>query len=190
MSVNLLCVFASGGGSHLKCIHKATLENKLSAKIALVVSNKLNCGAVEYAKQQKIPTFIVKNIQLNTDQLLQELHKYKVTDIVLAGFIKKIPYRLIHNYPDKIINIHPSLLPKYGGKGMYGLNVHRAVLENHETHTGCTIHRVNEFYDEGDILAQHQVEIPADIKTPEELSDFLKPIENKFYVEYLKQHLK
>ncbi|MCH2534081.1 MAG: hypothetical protein MK008_06535 [Bdellovibrionales bacterium] len=190
MSVNYLSIFASGGGSHFKCIHQATLNNQLTAKVVLLVSNKADCGAVHYAHKNNIPVFLTTNIENDTQNLLQALDQHQVTDIILAGFIKKIPLEVVAEYKDKIINIHPSLLPKYGGKGMYGLNVHKAVLDNAEKHTGCTIHKVNEFYDEGDILAQHKVEIPNTIKTAQELSDFLKPIENEYYLNFIKNYLK
>lgn len=190
VSVNNLSIFASGGGSHFKCIHQATLNNELAVKVVLLVSNKADCGAVKYAYKNNIPVFLTTQLERDTEKLLMSLDQHHVTDLILAGFIKKIPSLLIANYKDKIVNIHPSLLPKYGGKGMYGLNVHQAVLDNAETYTGCTIHKVNEFYDEGDILAQHKVEIPNTIKTAKELSDFLKPIENQYYLNFLKKHLK
>lgn len=190
MSVNYLSIFASGGGSHFKCIHQATLNDQLAAKVVLLVSNKPECGAVNYAHKNQIPVFLTTNIEKDSEKLLKAFEQHHVTDLILAGFIKKIPSKIIAEYKDKIINIHPSLLPKYGGKGMYGLNVHQAVLDNAETHTGCTIHMVNEHYDEGDILAQHKVEIPKTIKTAQNLSDFLKPIENEYYLNFLKKHLK
>lgn len=185
-----ICIFASGGGSHFKCIHDATLKKTLSASVVLLVSNNSECGAVEYAKKQNIPVFLTKDLNSDAENLLLELKNQNVSYLVLAGFVKKIPTKLTENFKNKIVNIHPSLLPKYGGKGMYGLNVHQAVLDNHEEYTGCTVHLVNEYYDEGDVLDQKKIKIPDEIKTSQMLSEYLKPIENKFYLNFLKSYLK
>lgn len=185
-----ICIFASGGGSHFKSIYRATLDKTLNAKIALLVSDKKHCGAVKYAEQNNIPIFLTSSLTEDSEKLIQRLGELQVSNLILAGFIKRIPVLLINAFCDKIINIHPSLLPKYGGRGMYGLNVHEAVLNNKEPYTGCTVHLVNEHYDEGDILAQHKIKIPEHIKTAEQLSDLLKPIENDFYLNFIVNHLK
>ena len=119
--------------------------------------------------------------------ILNELTDLAPDLIVLAGFLKKVPREIISNFTNKIVNIHPSLLPKYGGKGMYGINVHKAVLENNEKSSGFTIHYVTEEYDEGNIIFQKSFEIDA--KTPEELSKKILVQEHKYYPKIIKQIL-
>lgn len=164
-----LVVFASGNGTTLQSIIDNINSGNLQAKIQLVVSNNPNAYALSRAKNDNIPTYIIKNTK-NDDidsELLEVLSQYDVDLIVLAGYLKLIGSGLIDKYT--IINTHPALLPDYGGKGMYGMNVHRAVVAAGEKKSGVTLHYVNEKYDSGDIISQTVVPVyPED--TAEDLS--------------------
>lgn len=157
-----LVVFASGSGSNFKNILSAISDGKLKAKVVGFVSNKPESGSVLIAQEHKIPRFVFDLKQKfetgDLDQAILSQLKYWNTDyIILAGYLLKIPEIIVDAFPNKILNIHPSLLPKYGGKGFYGMKVHEAVKLNNETETGCTIHLVNNEFDEGPILRQSKV---------------------------------
>lgn len=175
-----LAVFVSGRGSNLKSLFERI--DKKEIKISAVVSNKKNCGAVEFAIQNSIPVFFVSdnsgNDFLDYIDLIKELKKKEIDLIVLAGFLKKIPDDFIDHFEKKIINIHPALLPKYGGAGMYGMNVHRAVFENKEKYSGATVHFVDKIYDHGEIIEQQIVDI-SDAKSPEEIAHKVLEIEHE-----------
>jgi formyltetrahydrofolate-dependent phosphoribosylglycinamide formyltransferase len=175
-----LAVFVSGRGSNLKSLFERI--DKKEIKISAVVSNKKNCGAVEFAIQNSIPVFFVsdnsRNDFLDYIDLVKELKKKEIDLIVLAGFLKKIPDDFIDHFEKKIINIHPALLPKYGGAGMYGMNVHRAVFENKEKYSGATVHFVDKIYDHGEIIEQQIVDI-SDAKSPEEIAHKVLEIEHE-----------
>lgn len=175
-----LAVFVSGRGSNLKSLFERI--DKKEIKISAVVSNKKNCGAVEFAIQNSIPIFFVSdnsgNDFLDYIDLVKELKKKEIDLIVLAGFLKKIPDDFIDHFEKKIINIHPALLPKYGGAGMYGMNVHRAVFENKEKYSGATVHFVDKIYDHGEIIEQQIVDI-SDAKSPEEIAHKVLEIEHE-----------
>jgi formyltetrahydrofolate-dependent phosphoribosylglycinamide formyltransferase len=175
-----LAVFVSGRGSNLKSLFERI--DKKEIKISAVVSNKKNCGAVEFAIQNSIPVFFVSdnsgNDFLDYIDLVKELKKKEIDLIVLAGFLKKIPDDFIDHFEKKIINIHPALLPKYGGAGMYGMNVHRAVFENKEKYSGATVHFVDKIYDHGEIIEQQIVDI-SDAKSPEEIAHKVLEIEHE-----------
>ena len=164
-----IAIFASGSGSNAENIIRYFSDNK-SVKVVLVLSNKSCSGALIRAQLHNIPTFIFTKDDLNERTKVHDVLKdYNASMIVLAGFLLKIPLYIIEAYPNSIINIHPALLPKFGGKGMYGMNVHKAVVENNEQKSGITIHYVNENYDEGDIIYQAQCDIdehdlPEDVK--------------------------
>jgi formyltetrahydrofolate-dependent phosphoribosylglycinamide formyltransferase len=153
----------------------------LPAKISAVVSNKKNCGAIDFAVDKNIPTFIIVNSKdenlVSYIELLNFLSELKIDIIVLAGFLKKIPNEFIKVYKNKIINIHPALLPKFGGKGMYGKNVHKAVFEAKETISGATVHFVDEIYDNGKIIEQSTIDI-SDVESPEEIAERVLRIEH------------
>ena len=171
-----LVVFASGNGSTLQSIIDNINEGKLRAQINLVVSDNKNAYALKRAKQSNIDTYIIESKDLNDidKELSTVLENYEVDLIVLAGYLKMIGPKLIENYT--IINTHPSLLPKYGGKGMYGMNVHKAVVEAKEKFTGPTVHFVNNEYDRGEIISQTKIEIlPED--TAEDVSEKVQAIE-------------
>ena len=154
MNVALL---ASGKGSNVENI-LCYFRNHPKIKIALVGSNNSKSGALTHANNYSVPTLEFSKKELDTSiTLLSTLNNHDIDLIVLAGFLLKIPQSFIHSFNGKIVNIHPSLLPRYGGKGMYGDHVHNAVLRNKEKKTGITFHYVNENYDEGKIIAQFTV---------------------------------
>ena len=173
-----IAIFASGAGSNAKVIINKLpsykLYNKTAANIALILTNNKQAGVLNIAAAHKVPTEIITLKEKSTAEVeisyLNILKKYKIDFIVLAGYLKKIPLAIINAYPQKIINIHPALLPKYGGAGMYGMHVHQAVLAAGDKQTGITIHLVDEVYDNGKILFQTTVDInendsPQDVAT-------------------------
>lgn len=166
-----LVVFASGSGSNFQAIIDSIKEGTLDAGIAGLITDRPGIGAIQRAKSESIPVYTIKyNTQSSyTEQLIHKLDEWKPDLIILAGYLKKIPIAITEKYPNQIINIHPSLLPKYGGKGFYGLNVHKAVVDASEKESGCTVHFVNEFYDQGDIIEQKKVPVSPD-DTPESLA--------------------
>lgn len=175
MSINLV-VFASGNGSTLQSIIDNIENNKLEAKIKLVISENPNAYALERAKNNGIETYVIKsnNFEQRDTEIIKVLKSYDVDLIVLAGYLKMIGPQLIDNY--RIINTHPSLLPKFGGKGMHGMNVHEAVVKAKEKFTGPTVHFVNQEYDKGPIISQTKIEIlPND--TAEDVSEKVQAIE-------------
>lgn len=149
-----IAIFASGSGSNAENIIRYFEQSK-RVDIVLILSNKSDAFVHERAKKLHIPSLsFTKNQFSESDYILNLLKEKKIDLIILAGFLLKIPTNLIQAYPNKIINIHPALLPKYGGKGMYGQHVHEAVVAHNEKETGITIHYVNEHYDEGTIIFQ------------------------------------
>ncbi|MDZ7765489.1 MAG: phosphoribosylglycinamide formyltransferase [Melioribacteraceae bacterium] len=184
-----LAVFVSGRGSNLKSIVKDIDENRLDAKILAVVSNKSDCPALNYSKQQSIPTYVVSSKAgsdfIDYDQLKRKLDETKIDLIVLAGFLKKIPDDFVDAFENRIINIHPALLPSFGGMGMYGMNVHKAVYESSAKVSGATVHFVNKIYDEGLIIAQDAVDI-SDVKSPEEIAERILKVEHSLLPRVIK----
>jgi phosphoribosylglycinamide formyltransferase-1 len=157
-----LALFASGTGSNVFNII-SHFKNSSTIEVASVLSNKTDAGALNHAKNANIETLVFDKAQFSDGVVTNYLISKDIDFVILAGFLWKIPDGLIHQFPDKIINIHPSLLPKFGGKGMYGTHVHEAVVAHKETKTGITIHLVNEHYDEGRIIKQFEVAvIPSD----------------------------
>ena len=154
-----IALFSSGNGTNAENIAK--YFNKSSKiKVAVVISNKQDAFVHQRSKALNIPSYsFTKEEIMNGTQLLKLLHEYSIDYIILAGFLLKIPEALLNNFPNKIINIHPALLPKYGGKGMYGDNVHKKVIEMKDTKSGITIHYVNEKYDDGEIIFQKSCSI-------------------------------
>tara|TARA_B100001939_G_scaffold346789_1_gene366482 strand:+ start:715 stop:1311 length:597 start_codon:yes stop_codon:yes gene_type:complete len=154
-----IALFASGSGSNVKNIIEYFSKNQ-SVNVQLVVSNKPDAGALMHAKNAHINTRVFSHQELkNVDPVLESLNDSNIGMVILAGFLLKIPSDLISRFNGDIINVHPSLLPKFGGKGMYGNHVHKAVLAQGESETGITIHYVNEHYDEGKIIQQFSTSI-------------------------------
>lgn len=158
-----LAILASGSGTNTQNIAEY-FENNPKISVRLIVSNKSNAFVLERAKQLKIDSLVLNKTDWDDEKLVKNIFKqYDIDFIVLAGYLLKIPAYLINIYPNKIINIHPALLPKFGGKGMYGDNVHQAVVEAQEQESGITIHYCNEHYDKGDIIFQAKCEVtPTD----------------------------
>ncbi|MEA3354810.1 MAG: phosphoribosylglycinamide formyltransferase [Campylobacterota bacterium] len=189
MSKNI-AVFASGNGNGYEAILDAIKASKLDAKIVAVVSNNIDANILNKARDEKIPTYVVNKTNTKDDQfddkLLKILNENNTDYIFLSGYMKKISKTLINNYPQKIINCHPSLLPKHGGKGMYGRFVHQAVIDNKESKTGVTIHYVDEIYDNGKIILQKSIEVNEDDNV-ESLEKRVKLFEKELIVEALQQ---
>jgi phosphoribosylglycinamide formyltransferase-1 len=179
-SVKNIAILASGAGSNAQKILEFS-SDRMDIAVRLIISNKKEAGVLNIAKLASIDTFVVtRDTFYSTTDLLVELDKRNIDFIVLAGFLWLIPPYLIQHYPDRIINIHPALLPKYGGKGMYGHFVHEAVHLAKDTHSGITIHFVNEKYDEGSIVFQERCEIlPSD--QPEDIAKKVQVLEHSYY---------
>lgn len=171
-----IAIFASGTGTNAENIIQY-FHNKENISVALVISNKSTAPVIQKAEKWNIPTLTIQKDRLaDQSYLLPILTQYEIHYIILAGFLLKIPQYLIAAFPAHIINIHPSLLPKYGGKGMYGHHVHEAVIENKEEESGITIHLVDEHFDNGEHLFQAQCRIDA-IDTPESLAQKIHELE-------------
>lgn len=174
-----IAIFASGGGSNAQEIINH-FEGNEAVEIALIVSNDTNSGVIVRAEIHEIPFYILQKGELEELEFSEVLEAMEIDFVVLAGFLKKIPSDIIEMYPNKIVNIHPALLPNYGGKGMYGSNVHKAVVAAKETESGMTIHYVNANYDEGNSIEQHKVELlPTD--TPEDCAKKVLELEHKYF---------
>lgn len=182
-----IVIFASGTGSNAENIIRFFSKND-SKRVAAVFCNNPNALVLEKAKQWNVPTVVFTKEELSGTFVWQQLQKFETDLIVLAGFLWMFPKVLIQAYPNKVINIHPALLPKYGGKGMYGNHVHEAVLKNNETETGITIHYVNEHYDEGGIIFQKSVSI-AHCKTVEEVAQKIQELEHECFPEVISKIL-
>ena len=177
-----------GNGTTLQAVIDSIKAGNLDAKINLVVSDNENAYALKRAENDDIPTYVIKNkdtenIDIELDDLLKN---YKIDLIVLVGYLKLIGKRLINTYT--IINTHPSLLPKFGGKGMYGMNVHRAVVAAKEKYSGPTVHFVNNNYDEGNIISQTKVEL-IENETPESLAKKVQDVEKIQLINVLKDFI-
>ncbi len=175
-----IAIFASGRGSNaLKIIDH--LKNQDGILVSALLSNKQKSGIIESAQKRDIPSLVFNRSEFyDSTTVLDFLGEHKIDYLILAGFLWLIPDHLIRSYPDKIINIHPSLLPKHGGKGMYGIHVHRAVKEHGERYTGITIHLVNERYDEGRILLQSKVKL-EESDSPKEIAAKVLKLEHHFF---------
>lgn len=188
-----IVVFASGSGSNFQSIIDATQNGNLNARIAGLISNKHGIKALERARQNDIPVLVIsesyfKEYELYEQALLAQLKVWNTDFITLAGYLRKIPVSVIKSYENRILNIHPSLLPKYGGKGFYGLRVHRAVLEAHESESGCSIHVVSEEYDKGPILEQAIVQVLSE-DSPEDLAARILEQEHILYPKAIENYL-
>jgi formyltetrahydrofolate-dependent phosphoribosylglycinamide formyltransferase len=177
-----IAVFVSGRGSNLKAVANAIKNREIEAEIAAVVSDKLDCPAFEIPREPDIPAY---SVSVNPGEgycdynfLVQKFDELKIDLIVLAGFLKKIPDEFVDKFENRIINIHPALLPSFGGKGMYGMNVHKAVFDRSCQISGVTVHFVNKIYDDGRIIAQRCVDI-SDVGSPEEIAEKVLSTEHK-----------
>ncbi|MEN9340353.1 MAG: phosphoribosylglycinamide formyltransferase [Bacteroidota bacterium] len=178
-----ILLFASGGGSNVRAILEY-FRGREDVSFPLIITNNAKAGVIEIAKEYGIDVLLINKSVFQSDVFIDTIDYYQPDLLVLAGFLWKIPDYLIQGYPNKIINIHPSLLPKYGGKGMYGHHVHTAVVANNETESGITIHIVNEHYDEGVILMQKTVTVDID-ETPQTLAAKVLKLEHAWYAKVI-----
>ena len=188
-----ICVFASGGGSNFRAILEARKNNFLHSDIRLLITNNSVCGAVEIAREYGVDFFHISRKvypDLNDAEygkvFLDKLNEYEIDLIVLAGYMKMIEPAVVKSYYNRIINIHPALLPSFGGKGMYGINVHKAVIDSKSGVSGLTIHIVNEEYDSGRILFQKSVEVDED-DDEYSLQKKILVLEHKYYPYVIKK---
>lgn len=181
-----IAVFASGKGSNFKSILDAIKRGEIrNAEVVLVLSNNSDAGALFTAREHRIPTVHISPKHFADDDayckaLLDTLSKHLVNFIVLAGYMKMLPRSVIRAFPNRIVNIHPALLPAYGGKGMYGIHVHEAVLANKAAISGATVHLVDEEYDHGPIVLQEILPV-AENDTPESLAARVLELEHRLY---------
>lgn len=180
-----IAILASGRGSNAEAIINY-FEGRTDVDIGLIVSNKKSAGVLSLARQNNIPSVVVDKLLWSSDpeQMASLLFGYQITHIVLAGFLWLIPSPLIRSFPARIINIHPALLPKYGGKGMYGHHIHEAVSQKGEQLTGISIHLVNDKYDEGEILFQESINIEPHLN-PDLVAKSVLRLEHKYYPEII-----
>jgi formyltetrahydrofolate-dependent phosphoribosylglycinamide formyltransferase len=186
-----IAIIASGKGSNFKSILDAIKSGKIpNTQIALLISNNSDAGAFEVARGNNIPALHINRKQFATDEdfnsaLLSSLQKHHVNFIALAGYMKKIDPMIVKTFKNHIINIHPALLPKFGGSGMYGLHVHRAVIASKDKISGASIHIVDEEYDHGPVVLQKSVPVEAN-DTPESLAARVLKIEHEIYPEAIR----
>jgi phosphoribosylglycinamide formyltransferase-1 len=191
--VTKIAVFASGRGSNFQTIYKKIKEGFIPAQIVLLITDNDKAGAITFAFEHNIPFSVVKPKDFYTSEifgveLLRLLELYEAEFIILAGYLKKIPSNVIDRYQNRIVNIHPALLPSFGGKGMYGHRVHEAVFNSGVKLSGVTVHLVNNEYDAGPIVLQRAVNIEA-CNLPEEIAAEVLKEEHKAFPEALKRLL-
>lgn len=183
-----IAIFASGSGTNAENLIKFSKENK-NFEISAIFSNNKNAYVIQRAINHNINHCIFSRPEFyNSTNILDALKENEIDFVVLAGFLWLIPEYLIDAYPNKIVNIHPALLPKYGGKGMYGMNVHKAVKENNETETGITIHYVNKEYDKGNIIFQAKCSIDK-TDTPDDIAKKVHELEYEHFPKVIDQIL-
>ena len=181
-----IAVFASGSGTNAEKLFEK-FQHHPEVRVALLLTNNPRAGAIARAEKFGIPVEVFSKDTLeNTDQIVSSLEQKEINLIVLAGFMIKIPEHLIHAFPDRIINIHPALLPAYGGAGMYGRYVHEAVVAAGEAQTGISIHYVNEHYDEGRIILQVSCSI-APTDSPTDVAAKVQQLEHQYYPEVVEE---
>ena len=174
-----IAILASGSGSNAENINKYFSENN-EVEVPFVISNRKEVYVHERCKYLGVPSYVMPKADFENGVVTKFLLDNKIDLVVLAGFLLRIPDDMLAAYPNKVINIHPSLLPKYGGKGMYGDNVHKAVVENKETESGITIHFLNDRFDEGEHVAQYKCEVLA-TDTPEDVAAKVHALEYEWY---------
>ena len=186
MDRHKIAILVSGAGTNAVNIIEYFEKNSV-ADVTLVVSNKTDALAVEKAQNKGVKTIVFNNESFKkNDKVLDYLRSESIDFIVLAGFLMKVPNDIIHAYPNKIVNLHPSLLPKFGGKGMYGNHVHKAVIEAQESESGISIHFVNEEYDKGAIIFQAKVSVEKK-DSVEVLAQKIQQLERRFFPKVIEQ---
>ena len=182
-----LSIFVSGNGTNLQRIAEYFADNK-DVEIANVVCNNPNAYSIERAKKLGIPLRMITKQDFKSEAFVEELQSLGIDLIVLAGFLWKVPEALIKAFPKRIVNIHPALLPKYGGKGFYGEHVHEAVVSAKEAQSGITVHYVNELYDSGEIILQARVSLDEN-ETPDSLAVKIHQLEQAYFPVAIEQVL-
>jgi len=185
-----LAVFASGSGTNFQAMLDAIDAGDLPAEVVCCVSNTPDAGALDRADRHDVPTAVIEPSSFDAPApfgraLLETLEAHDTSFVALAGYMQKIPPNVVDIYRGRMTNIHPALLPAFGGKGMYGMHVHRAVIEYGVHWSGATVHLVDEEYDRGPVVLQEPVPVYAD-DTPQELADRIRPIEHRLYPEALR----
>lgn len=185
-TISRLAIFASGQGSNAEKIINF-FENDPTVEIGLILSNRKEAKVLHLAQKHNIPQLVTSRDEFyHSDKIAKNLVELKIDLIVLAGFLWLIPKYLVDAFPNKIVNIHPALLPKYGGKGMYGMNVHRSVHKAGEIETGITIHYVNDRYDEGAIIFQAACKIDK-TDTPERIAAKVLALEHQYFSQIIRE---
>lgn len=186
--IHHIAIFASGTGSNAKKIVEHFKHNH-NINVSLIVSNKADAPVLDMARENDIPVLVIDRLFFyQSEDILKIFNKYSIDFVVLAGFLWLVPTYLVRAFENRMVNIHPALLPKYGGKGMYGMRVHEAVKKAGEKETGITIHLVNEEYDDGDIVFQAKcVVAPAD--TPEDIAQKIHQLEHRHFPEVIEKLL-
>jgi phosphoribosylglycinamide formyltransferase 1 len=186
MQKSRIAIFASGSGTNAEAIINYFLQHQ-SISVAAVFCNNPKAFVIERARRQDIPVFIFDRQELyDTKTILDLLTENQITHIVLAGFLWIMPAYLIRSFPGRIINIHPALLPKYGGKGMYGMRIHELVKKSGDRETGITIHEVNEAYDEGRVIFKSRCKVDSN-DSPEEIADKVHSLEHVYYPQVIEK---
>jgi phosphoribosylglycinamide formyltransferase-1 len=180
-----IVIFASGSGTNAENIINFFNHTK-TAKVTMVLSNNEHAKVFDRCKKLKIKCLHFNKSEFSSSEIVLNMLKKEADYIILAGFLLKIPENIIDSFPNKIINIHPALLPKYGGKGMYGMNVHKAVKENKETETGITIHYVNANYDEGAVIFQSKTTLLS-VDSPEIIAEKIHFLEQKHFPKVIEE---
>ena len=188
-----ICVFASGGGSNFNALLQAKKDDYLNSEFKLLITNNSNCGAVDIAKANNIDFYHISK-KVFPDLSEKDFHRlyvdildeYEIDLVLLAGYMKIVDNIVIRKFKNRIINIHPALLPAFGGKGMYGMNVHKAVIESGVKESGITIHLVDEFYDKGKILLQKKLQV-LESDNEHSLQKRVLDLEHKYYPQVVKQ---
>ncbi len=183
-----IVIFASGSGTNTQNLIQYFQQSKF-AEVVLVLSNKKDAKVLERSKELNVKFLYFKKEALFSSKGIVKLLKETQTDIIiLAGFLLKFPEIILKEFPNKVINLHPALLPKYGGKGMYGIHVHEAVIANNESETGITIHYVNENYDEGAVIFQKSTAL-SEKDTPKTVSEKIQKLEYKYFPKVIEKLL-
>ncbi|MCX6235482.1 MAG: phosphoribosylglycinamide formyltransferase [Bacteroidetes bacterium] len=184
-----IAIFASGSGTNAENITEY-FKHHVEVSIKLVLSNKKDAYVLERAKKFNIPTFVFnKEMFYQTDEVTGILKKNRIDLIVLAGFLWLVPTNILKAYPNRIVNIHPALLPKYGGKGFYGMSVHEAVIQSGDKESGISIHYVNEQYDAGEVIFQAKCPVEPD-DTPESLAQKIHKLEYEWFPKVIESIIK
>ena len=184
-------VLASHQGTNFQAIVSACQKGRVQANVALLICNNSDAPVMARARKSGVPTVHLSSLTHPSSDVLDEsMHNHLADEnidlVVLAGYMKKLGPRVLEDYRDRIINVHPSLLPRHGGPGFYGSRVHKAVIESGDSETGATVHLVNDDYDMGKALLQEKITVKVD-DTPDSLAERLQPIEHKLLIEVIQQ---